>query len=81
MVAMDIMVVMVMINILVVFMVIMVMRIYTGKTGLRDRQERQIWHLNLTFQVTFVGQLLQFLRCLLLSLFLKHHCSLHKDGS
>ena len=35
----------------------------------RDRQEnqeiqdRQIWHLNLTIQVTCVGQLSQFLRC------------------
>ena len=28
-----------------------------------ERQDRQIWHLNLTFQVTCVGQLPQFLRC------------------
>ena len=31
-----------------------------------DRQDRQICHLNLTFQVTCVGQLSQFLRCLIL---------------
>ena len=30
-------------------------------TRTRDRQDRQIWHLNLTFQVTCVGQLSQFL--------------------
>ena len=29
-----------------------------------ERQDRRIWHLNLTFQVTCVGQLSQFLRCL-----------------
>ena len=29
-----------------------------------ERQDRQNWHSNLTFQVTFVGQLSQFLRCL-----------------
>ena len=28
-----------------------------------ERQDRQIWHLNLTFRVTSVGQLLQFLLC------------------
>ena len=33
----------------------------------RDNSEvRQICHLNLTFQVTCVGQLSQFLRCLIL---------------
>ena len=28
-----------------------------------DRQDRQTWHFNLTFQVTCVGQLSKFLRC------------------
>ena len=31
-------------------------------TRTRDRQDRQIWHLNLTIQVSCVGQLSQFLR-------------------
>ena len=33
-----------------------------------ERQDRQIWHLNLTFQVTCVGQLSQFLRCFIIPL-------------
>ena len=36
----------------------------TGQTSEEDWQDRQIWHLNLTFRVTCVGQLSQFLRCL-----------------
>ena len=36
-------------------------------TGTQDRQDRQIWHLNLTFQVTCVGQHSQFVRCLFLT--------------
>ena len=32
-----------------------------------ERQDRQNWHFNLTFQVAFVGQLSQFLRCFCLN--------------
>ena len=34
-----------------------------GHHGRDERQDRQTWHLNLTFQVTCKGQLSQFLRC------------------
>ena len=43
-----------------------------GHHGHWDRQvreDRQIWHLDLIFQVTCVGLLLQFLRCFVILLF------------
>ena len=75
MVAMDIVVVIVVIDrifvVVMVVMVIMVIMVFmviwssgqTGKPGQRDGQDREIWHLNLNFPVTCVGQLSQFLRC------------------
>ena len=33
----------------------------------KNREDRQIWHLNLIFQVSCLGQLSQFLRCLIIS--------------
>ena len=38
-------------------------------------EDKQIWHFNLIFQVTCVGQLSQFLRCLFICLSLLLYCS------
>ena len=59
MVAMDIMVVMAMI----IIIVMLVMFIMVIRTDRKTRTNGQTGHLNLTFQVTCVGQLSQFLRC------------------
>ena len=56
MVAMVVMAIIIIVGMLVMF--IMVVR-----TDRKTRTNRQTGHLNLTFQVTCVGQLSQFLRC------------------
>ena len=49
----------------------------TGKPGQTGRQDRQIRHLNLTFQVTFVGQLSQFSDVFTLHLQVSKQCMLY----
>ena len=48
--------------IIAVMLIMVIMVIRTDKSE-KNRQDRQIWHFNLILQVTFVGQLSQFLCC------------------
>ena len=55
--------------------------LWSGHPGHTSRQHRQIWHQNLIFQVTCVGQLLQFLRCFTSEWPTSTHCQLEdQDG-
>ena len=48
--------------VMMVMLVMEVMVIRKGQTSQIRQRDRQIWHLNLTFQVTCVWQLSQFLQ-------------------